>query len=316
MTTPQSALELAKHGDPAAIAQLINQALQPRNISARVTRQDTCLRIMLEAEQVPDQQALVSYFQQNLAKLKIAAITTVELYGKQTCAMAPGWRQTITLESPPGSAITPIPTVTVTPARQAITDAPRPTTAIAPAAAKRFLPANAKTQKIYQGVLSGVAALVLILIGANIRSVSTLFATKPQSSTKAVVIDNLKSGTYRATIINRLRGVPVIMVTFNGSQPFPMIVDTGAAGTLITRSMAASLGVVPEGQVIAQTANGYTSLDVGYVNSIEVDGAKMNRVPVAIGLPDMDYGLLGHDFFGQFDVTVRENIVEFRTRDE
>ncbi len=167
---------------------------------------------------------------------------------------------------------------------------------------------------MYQIAFSGIIAFILILLGANLRSAQTLFA-KSQTS-KKVTLDVGKGSVYQAPIISRIRGVPVIMVTFNGSSTFPMIVDTGAAGTLITQRMASTLGVKPVSQATAQTANGYTTFDVGYVNSIEVDGAKVSNVAVAIGLSDMNFGLLGHDFFNSFDVTVRQNVVEFQPRDE
>jgi hypothetical protein len=37
-------------------------------------------------------------------------------------------------------------------------------------------------------------------------------------------------------------------------------------------------------------------------------------VLVAIAMSDGDIGLLGHDFFGNYDVTLKQNAVEFRRR--
>ena len=37
-------------------------------------------------------------------------------------------------------------------------------------------------------------------------------------------------------------------------------------------------------------------------------------VLVAIAMSDGDIGLLGHDFFGNYDVTLKQNVVEFRRR--
>lgn len=47
-------LELAKQGDPKAIAALINRQLQPKGITAKVALKDNCLQTMLESAQVPD----------------------------------------------------------------------------------------------------------------------------------------------------------------------------------------------------------------------------------------------------------------------
>ena len=54
---------------------------------------------------------------------------------------------------------------------------------------------------------------------------------------------------------------------------------------------------------------------VGYVDSIEVGGAVIKNVPVAIApSPELEVGLLGHDFFGDYDVTIKRDLVEFRPR--
>jgi predicted aspartyl protease len=120
---------------------------------------------------------------------------------------------------------------------------------------------------------------------------------------------------FRASIVRRAGGTPVISVLFNGSQRFDMIVDTGASGTLITRPMALALGVVPVGETRVDTASARSvSFPLGFVRSIEVDGATARNVLVAVAGPELDVGLLGHDFFGDYDVTIRETVVEFRER--
>lgn len=122
------------------------------------------------------------------------------------------------------------------------------------------------------------------------------------------------SGSFEAPIVGRAGGTPVINVVFNGNQVFPMIVDTGASGTLITPAMATALDVEPVGQIASATASGSATFPVGYVSSIEVGGAAIRDVPVAVGNIGLNIGLLGHDFFGNFDLTFRENVVEFRAR--
>jgi predicted aspartyl protease len=302
MDSLQQSLERARLGDTTAIAQLLNHSLQSKGMTARVTRQGGCLRVLLEAEQIPPQQALVPYLQKNLEKLKIASVHTVELMGKQAYAAVPAWKETIKLNAQPA-----------TPAAPVAPSPPSPPPVPFSSQGTVDRPANPhQTKPTYQIVFTGVIALTLILIGANLRSVHTLF-TKPHT-TRQLSLSSTKDGFYRAPIISRRSGVPVIMVTFNGNLPFPMIVDTGAGGTLITPAMAAALAVTPIGQATAQTANGSATFNVGYVNSIEVDGARIDRVPVAIGRSDMDVGLLGHDFFDNFDVVVRETTVEFYPR--
>lgn len=121
---------------------------------------------------------------------------------------------------------------------------------------------------------------------------------------------------YQAIIKRRLGGTPVINVTFNGTQQFEMIVDTGASGTVITQQTAATLGVVPVAKAKANTASAKdVEFGVGYVDSIEAGGAVVKNVPIAIApSSELEIGLLGHDFFGNYDVTFKRDVVEFRLR--
>jgi predicted aspartyl protease len=120
---------------------------------------------------------------------------------------------------------------------------------------------------------------------------------------------------FFAPIVRRAGNTPVIAVTFNGSQTYEMILDTGASGTLITPQMASSLGVRSVGETSVDTASAQgVSFSLGYVDSIEVGGAVAQNVLVAMGGPALELGLLGHDFFGNYDIIIRENEVEFQQR--
>ncbi|MBF2045843.1 MAG: retroviral-like aspartic protease family protein [Elainella sp. C42_A2020_010] len=137
-------------------------------------------------------------------------------------------------------------------------------------------------------------------------------AAVPQVATPAPVSSNR---VFYAPIVRREGNTPVLRVLFNNEQPFDMIVDTGASGTLITRKMADSLGVVPIAQATVDTASQKgVAFPVGYVQSMEVEGAVARDVLVAVAGPELDIGLLGHDFFGHYDVTIRAHEVEFRER--
>ncbi|NJP09762.1 MAG: aspartyl protease [Leptolyngbyaceae cyanobacterium RU_5_1] len=132
----------------------------------------------------------------------------------------------------------------------------------------------------------------------------------------AIASNSAASGTvYRAPIKRRAGGTPVIDVTFNGNQTFEMIVDTGASGTVITEEMAQALGVRIIGKTKVNTAS-QTGVEVplAYVESIAVGGAVVKEVIVAIANSALDIGLLGHDFFSNYDVTVKQDVVEFRKR--
>ncbi|MEG3850291.1 retropepsin-like aspartic protease [Microcoleus sp. herbarium19] len=119
---------------------------------------------------------------------------------------------------------------------------------------------------------------------------------------------------FQAKIKRRAGGTPVIDVVFNGNKSFEMIVDTGASGTLITQQMANALGVKPVRTERAGIADGsIVEFPIGRVQSIGVGGALIRNVEVAIARR-MEIGLLGHDFFGNYDVKIKKDVVEFYVR--
>jgi predicted aspartyl protease len=124
---------------------------------------------------------------------------------------------------------------------------------------------------------------------------------------------NPRDDVFITPIKRRIGGTPIIEVTFNGKQRFEMIVDTGASGTVITQEVATALGVVPVGVAKANTASSKAvEFPIGYLDSMEAGGMMKNKIPVAIAGAELETGLLGHDFFGNYDVTIKRNVVEFR----
>lgn len=122
------------------------------------------------------------------------------------------------------------------------------------------------------------------------------------------------NGVFQAQIKRRLGGIPVIDVTFNNKRTYEMIVDTGASGTLITRSMARALRIPVIGQVQSSIADGSTVVfQVGRINSMSINGAEVKNIRVAIA-DRMEIGLLGHDFFNNYDVKIKRDVVEFYAR--
>jgi uncharacterized membrane protein YuzA (DUF378 family) len=92
-----SLLDLAKQGDIDAISTLINQNLNPKGITVKISKSANCLRIMLEAQTVPPQSNMVNYIQSGIGKLAIAEIGTLQIFGRQTGDEVPAWSQTVTL---------------------------------------------------------------------------------------------------------------------------------------------------------------------------------------------------------------------------
>lgn len=136
----------------------------------------------------------------------------------------------------------------------------------------------------------------------------------PQTDEKTIVSPLSTPGVYQAKIIKKQQGIPVIEAIFNDQVTFEMMVDTGASGTVITPMMAGRLKVVPTGRVKADTPSQKgVEFDLGSIQSLNVAGAVKSNITVAIA-PMLDVGLLGQDFFGEYDVTIKEDVVEFRAR--
>ena len=106
--TPPNLLELAKQGDAKAIASLMNQKLQPDGISAKASQKNDCLKVVLEAAKVPNQQALVAFVLAEMIGLEVKSIRTVKVYGLQQNTFDFAWHQEFKLEeqveSPSASA--------------------------------------------------------------------------------------------------------------------------------------------------------------------------------------------------------------------
>ncbi|CAN1209566.1 Aspartyl protease [Tumidithrix helvetica PCC 7403] len=131
--------------------------------------------------------------------------------------------------------------------------------------------------------------------------------TQPSSSVTS-------GGVIQVRIKRRDRGTPVIDVTFNNNQTFEMILDTGASGTLITSRMAYSLQLQPVGVINATIADGSkVQFPVGILRSMSVGSAVVTDVPVAVS-DRIEVGLLGHDFFENFDIKIKKDVVEFYPR--
>lgn len=148
---------------------------------------------------------------------------------------------------------------------------------------------------------------------------SSLAAWPPIASRNTTLdspaVRSTKAGhLFRVPIKFRAGGTPVIDVTFNGYYTYEMIVDTGASSTVITTRMASEMGVKEIGRTTFSTANGTMSAPLGYVGSVGVGGAIVKDIIVSINPTMRDFGLLGHDFFSNYDVTIKQDVVEFRQR--
>lgn len=98
MTAP-TVRDLARQGDAAAIAMLINRSLNPQAITAAVRINNNCLEILLEAlTSAPAQSAMVERIRKGLIALEVP-IQQVQLHGRQTGAPFPDWSVEIDLQA-------------------------------------------------------------------------------------------------------------------------------------------------------------------------------------------------------------------------
>ncbi len=100
-------LTLAKQGNPKAIAAMLNKSLQPKGITAKAGVKENCLQILLESEQIPDQEAMVSYIRKGLINLGVESIKSVKVYGRQKGIEAPAWNQQFELTFPEQTPASP-----------------------------------------------------------------------------------------------------------------------------------------------------------------------------------------------------------------
>ncbi len=151
---------------------------------------------------------------------------------------------------------------------------------------------------------------------ATAKQKADTFISKPvQNITSTSQVTSSSSlDTFTIPIQKKLGGVPLIEVTFNDNHQVQMLLDTGASNTLVTAAIATQLQLQPNGTAQAKTANGTVNFQVASVNKIRFGAGEVKNVRVALGQNDLPYGLLGHDVYDGYDITIKESSIEFRKR--
>jgi predicted aspartyl protease len=131
-----------------------------------------------------------------------------------------------------------------------------------------------------------------------------------QVSVPRTIVKPIGPKVYRVKIKKRLAATPVIDVAFNGKL-FEMILDTGASSTLITQAMATDLRIQPTGYREVIVADGSTlKFPITTVKAVNAGGVVARNLEVTIA-DKADVGLLGQDFFGNYDIKIKRNVIEF-----
>jgi predicted aspartyl protease len=125
---------------------------------------------------------------------------------------------------------------------------------------------------------------------------------------------NKAKQVYQLPIQRRVNGIPTVMVVFNDRHHYEMLFDTGASGIVLTDEMAKTMKVKREREVVANTAGGIVKVYLGRINSVKAGEVSLANPVVGIS-PQMEgLGLLGQTFFGSYDVTIKQDMIELRYR--
>jgi clan AA aspartic protease (TIGR02281 family) len=138
--------------------------------------------------------------------------------------------------------------------------------------------------------------------------------TDQNTDSPVVITKSEQITSFSLPIISKNNNVPIVEVVINGRDRIPMMLDTGASKTLLTKGVAERLKLVSSGKTKAKTANGNAEFDTVKLDSVEFGQGKVTDLSVAVGDNNLNYGLLGHDVYQGYDITLTEDNVQFKKR--
>lgn len=92
--------ELAKQGNPEAIASFLNSQWQSEEITVAVNLNGDCLEVILDASPVPAQDQSVEFIRSELTTLQPDSIRLVKVDGREIGQSDSAWSQEFTLDTP------------------------------------------------------------------------------------------------------------------------------------------------------------------------------------------------------------------------
>ncbi len=104
--TQLSVMELAKKGDPQAIATLINRSLESKGIHAQADLEGECLKISLQALQIPNQKAVITIIQRGMMILQVEQIKRVKILTYRSDNNYLAWQHELSLDPSPSKPLT------------------------------------------------------------------------------------------------------------------------------------------------------------------------------------------------------------------
>ncbi len=185
---------------------------------------------------------------------------------------------------------------------------------------KSLAPNYAARLTVYQSRLQTLASQNIFVLNWNCEGggLPNVMEGSPESPVATMPPpDDRRS--FEISIKRRVANIPVVDVQFNG-QSYEMLFDTGATTTMILPSMARQLNMQSLGKSRVTVADGRTvEVDVGRVSELQLGELTLENVMVTFGNRTNErgmgnMGLLGQNVFGNFDVTIRENVIELTER--
>lgn len=101
----------------------------------------------------------------------------------------------------------------------------------------------------------------------------------------------------------------VVPVTINDHGPYKFLLDTGASNTVLSVAVADTLGVPAGRSGTLFTAGGNLPVTVRSINTLQVGGARLENVEIAVANFDLIKnlnvdGILGSDYLRRFKVSI------------
>lgn len=90
-------LDLARQGNPEAIAKLMNKSLRVKQITVVVSLIDDCLNILASGVEPPNRTFLVNFIREGMEKLNIEKVRRVRVRAFQKGVKAPVWQEILAL---------------------------------------------------------------------------------------------------------------------------------------------------------------------------------------------------------------------------
>ncbi len=89
--TPEEVLALAQSGHPKVITAIMNRSTRVHDISVRVARQDDCLHVLMEGEEIANYALMTAFVQASFNKLRLNPEFMVRVYGRKRGDRSISW---------------------------------------------------------------------------------------------------------------------------------------------------------------------------------------------------------------------------------